>query len=448
MQPVVSDSGDQARRLAQNSVARLAADGSGVVLGTVSSIVTARVLGPSSKGTLAALTFVTTIVIQGALMGLGDALVVRVGQAKATVDEALHNSLSAIALSSVLGALLVLGYSIAQLPVGNPYVWPAIVIAAATVTVSCAGQLLHYAVYARHQMVTASVITIATSTVTMIALVVLCGVFDLNVLGGALASLIAAAVLAVAAAVTLRREGVGLGLAWDTGYLRPALRFGLRAQIANLLAYSTARIDLLLVYALTNSATAGRYSVALTIGTLTGFVAVALSYASFPGMAGLTKNDALQQTVELARVAALVALPVATLMAALTVFIVPLLFGTAYNGSIAPAVVLLVGNVLWGQQWLLSRALAAQADPGVLFWSFAVNLLTMLAVDVALIPVFGAMGAAVGSVVAPVAGLAVCARAYAKRGVSLRQFIPGRTDVGRVRNLAAAGVRRDSTGKW
>jgi len=48
----------------RGSVMRFVSDGSGVMAGTISSVVTARVLGPAGKGTLAALTFVTVLVIQ------------------------------------------------------------------------------------------------------------------------------------------------------------------------------------------------------------------------------------------------------------------------------------------------------------------------------------------------------------------------------------------------
>ena len=78
--------------LVKNSVLRFAYDGSGLILGTISSIVTARVLGPSDKGTLAVLTFVTLLVIQCCTLGLGDAAVVRVGQGKASPQEAVHRA--------------------------------------------------------------------------------------------------------------------------------------------------------------------------------------------------------------------------------------------------------------------------------------------------------------------------------------------------------------------
>ncbi|MBA2608655.1 MAG: hypothetical protein H0U92_06940 [Actinobacteria bacterium] len=66
--------------------------------------------------------------------------------------------------------------------------------------------------------------------------------------------------------------------------------------------------------------------------------------------------------------------------------------------------------------------MAARGDPDLLFWSFAVKLATMMAADLALIPSLGAVGAAIGSVIAPAAGVVMCGRAYRKRGVALREF--------------------------
>jgi len=395
---------------------------------------------------LAALTFVAALVIQACLMGLGDALVVRVGQGKATIERALASSLSAVLLSSFVGMLVVLLYSLAQVPLDQPYVWAAVLAACGTVGVACFGQVLFYGVYARQQLVTASGLMIVTSTVTTVAVVVFCWVLDLEVFGGVLAGLVAAVVLLAAAAAVLYRAGVKVRLSWDSVYLRPALQYGVRAQLANLLAYSSARVDLLLVYGLTTYAEAGLYSVALTLGTLTGFVALALSYASFPGMARMSEAAALQQTATLARMGALLATPFAAILAVLAWLAIPLLLGTAYEGSLIPAVILLFANVLWGQQWLLSRALAARGDPTVLFRSFAINLVAMLAVDLALIPLFGPTGAALGSVVGPAAGLVICCRAYARRGVRVQSFLPRRSDIAAMRDLVLKRFRRARSG--
>jgi len=414
---------------------RFISDGSGLVLGTLASIVTARVLGPSGKGTLAALSFVTVFASLCATLGLGDAAVVRVGQAKASVQQALSSSIGVVMLASVAGAGVVLAYSIAQLPVQDRLVWPAVGVACITVVISTLAQFLIFTVYASQRIIAVSVVTIAMASTTAAGVVLFCGVLELDVFGGVLASLVAAAVGFTTAAVMLARANIALVPRWELSYLRPALQFGLRTQLATVLAYSSARFDLLLVYALSSQAQAGLYSVALTLGTVTSFVAIALSYASFPQMAQMSDRDALGLTVKMARATAILGLGLAVGLSLILSTLISLLLGGAYEGALAPAIVLLVGNVLWGAQWLLSRALAARGDPQLLVQSYFVNLLIMGTVDIVLIPAYGALGAAVGSLVAPAAGLAVCLIAYHRRGVGPRSFLPRLSDLQEVRKV-------------
>lgn len=410
------------------SFMRFASDCSGVVLGTVSAIITARVLGPAGKGTLAALTFVTILVIQCCTLGLGDAAVVRIGQAKASAQEALSSSLLLVLVASLAGAGIVLAYSVLQLPVRDAGIWSAVGVACLTVVIASVGQLLIFMVYAHQRIIAASMLALVMSTTTTLAVVVFCVVFHLQVLGGALASLIAAALGFAVAARILSRHALSLRPRFSAAYLHPALRFGLRVQVANVLAYSSARVDLLLVYALATHRVAGLYSVALTLGTITGFVAIAFSYASFPRMASMPEAEALELTAEMARLAALLGAVLAAVLTMGLSTIIGVLLGSAYDGAFVPGVVLLLGNVLWGVQWLLSRALAARGDPGLLMRSFLANLVTMLALDLILIPVAGAIGAAVGALVAPAVGLALCLLAYRRRGVPPASFVPRVSD--------------------
>ncbi|MEA2193572.1 MAG: hypothetical protein QOG42_6 [Solirubrobacteraceae bacterium] len=438
--PVVAPA-PRSSSLLRGSLMRFASDGSGVVLGTISSIVTARVLGPAGKGTLAALTFVTLLVIQCSTLGLGDAAVVRIGQAKASAQEALSSSLAAVGLASLAGAGIVLAYSVAQLPMGDSGIWAAVAVACATVVVAAVGQLLIFVVYAGQRIVTVSVLTIVMSTTTAIAIVAFCAVMDLGVFGGAHAGLVAAVLGFVAAAAILSRARLALRPHVSRSYLRPALSFGLRTQLANVLAYSSARVDLLFVYALATHHEAGLYSIALTLGTITSFVAVALSFASFPRMAGMSDDDALDLTAAMARMAVILGIVLAALLAAALSTLIAVLLGRDYSGALAPGIVLLFANVLWGGQWLLSRALAARGDPGLLVRSFLLNLVTMAAADLVLIPAAGALGAAFGALLAAAAGLALCLASYRDRGVSPAAFLPRRADLERIGTLAAQARR-------
>lgn len=415
---------------------RFASDGSGIVVGMISTIVTARVLGPAGRGTLAALTFVTLLVAQCCMLGLGDAAVVRVGQAKATLQEALSSSLTAVMLSAAAGAVVVLVYSILQLPLDDEGVRAAVAVACVTVAISTVGQLLLFGVYATERVVAVSVMTIVMSATTAAGVVLLCAVFPLGVLGGVLASLVSAAVGFCASATILKRNGLRLRPRSSLAYLRPALAYGVRTQLANVLAFSSARLDLLFVYALASQTEAGVYSVALTLGTITGFVAVGLSFASFPRMAAMTDPDALELTAQMARIAVVLGVALAAIIAALLSTVIPVLLGSEYEDVLTPGVVLLVANVLWGAQWLLSRALASRGDPRLLVRSFSLNLVTMAAADAVLIPAAGAVGAAFGSLIAAVAGVLLCLKTYHARGLSPSTFLPRRADLLRLWTIA------------
>lgn len=427
--------------LLRGSAMRLASDGSGVVFGTIASVVTARWLGPAGKGTLAALTFVTALVIQCSTLGLGDAAVVRVGQAKATAQQAFSASLPVVTAASLLGAVAVLVYALAQLPVGDAGIWPAVFVACLTVVIGSLSQLLVFMVYARQRVIAVSVITIAVSATATLGVVLFCVVIDLDVFGGALAGLAAAVLGFVVAMTMLTRDGLRLRPAVVPGYLRPALSFGVRAQLANVLAYSSARVDLLFVYALASHHEAGIYSVALTLGTITGFVAIALSFASFPSMAAMPDPEALELTATMARVATLLGTALAVLLAAASSTLIAVLLGGEYSDALVPTIVLLFANVLWGVQWLLSRALAARGDPNLLVRCFTANLVAMAAADLVLIPLAGAVGAAFGALFAALVGLAICLRAYHGRGVHHASFIPRRADLRRVWNVSAQALR-------
>lgn len=418
--------------LLRGSLARFVSDGSGVLLGMVSTIVTARALGPAGRGTLAALTFVTLLMAQCCTLGLGDAAVVRIGQAKASVQQALSCSLAAVTPASLVGAGIVLAYAVAQLPLDDTGIWAAVGVACATVIIASAGQLLIFIVYANQRVVAVSVLTIVMSSTAALGVVVFCAVLDLDVLGGVLAGLLAALVGFGAAATMLRRARLRLSPRVSRSYLRPALSYGVRTQLANVLAYSSARLDLLFVYALASQAEAGIYSVALTLGTITGFVAIGLSFASFPRMAAMTDRDALDLTAQMARIAVILGFALAATLAATLSTMIAVLLGEDYRDVLVPGIVLLAANVLWGGQWLLSRALAARGDPRLLVRSFSLNLATMAAADAVLIPAAGAVGAAVGALVAALAGLLLCLRTYRDRGVPASAFVPGRDDVMRL----------------
>ena len=411
------------------------------MIGAITTLLMARVLGPSGVGTFAALAFITMLVVQLGTLGLGDAAVVWVGQRRATLQEALSSSTPLLFAAGVAGALVVLAYSLLQLPLEDPWVPAAVVTACMTAVVSVLTQFFIYMVYASQRVIAASLLAMGLTLTTMLGVVGFVVLLEFNLFGGTLALLTANVSVLVAAAIGLRRVGLSLRPRLSSSYLKPALHFGSRALLANVLAYSSARADLLLVYGLSTTTQAGLYSVALTVGTISGFAAIGMSYASFPRLTRMSSHAAHALTAQVARVSLILGTALAIGISILLAAVLSLLLGPSFRGALAPAVVLLFGNVLWGVQWLLSRALAARGDPTLLVRSFTVNVVTMICADIPLILAFGALGAAIGSVLAPAAGLLLCLRTYNRAGLAVGALIPRLSDLGLLRDLSVRACR-------
>ena len=193
------------------------------------------------------------------------------------------------------------------------------------------------------------------------------------------------------------------------GYLSEAFRMGFGFLVPSLLIVAAARLDLLLVFELSGSASAGRYSVALTVGALAISVPTAIAYAAFPRIASMGDSEARSFTTRVFFNGTLCAIVSALLLAAATPVALPWMFGEDFRPAVTPTLILLAAAVPWSGQWLLARATSARGDPTMLMASFTIGFLVMIGLDFILIPVHGENGAAVAALASALVGLCVAA---------------------------------------
>lgn len=432
--------------LRRNSVARLAADGCGVVSAFAIAAITARLLGPSGKGFYSSLILMSGIVVQIFSAGMGESAIVLLGQRKVELQDAAGATVAAALSLSAVGALSMFVVSHAVLHVGSHTEAVAVVFASALVLLHTPSLMLVAFLNSMERIVAVAAIFVTYSVVATVAVWALTSLTGLGVAGAVIGNAAGNAVMLVVILILLRRAGLPLRPRWRPEYLRAAMRFGLAVQLSNLLVLVTGRVDLLFVYRISGSAAAGRYSIALTIGILVGIIPLALAYASFPRLANLEDGAARALTSQIFRVGMILVAGAAALLGSLTPLAVPLLFGTAYRGAVRPGLVLVVGGVFWSAQWLLGRAAAARGKPAALCVSFGVSFAVMVGLDLLLIAPFGEMGAALAAFASSVAGLAVTVQFYRRKGWDWRDFVPGRRDVeslvGVVSDILDATVRR------
>ncbi len=381
-----------------------------------------------------------------AIVGLTVATVVvaRVGGAAAVGSYALLRI-----LPGLLGVLCVGGlpgaeaYFLARPRRGTPRLWPTILLvlvlgaAIGTVAWVAAAPLLRH-VFFPHQtllVVAAAGLTVATQLFLTCGKTALQGLEDTRgsdsvialeelaflpcygaavLLGvGGTAALVAGLALAdlvvgvhawrrVARRLSWRRLGFASGSAGflgrpDRRLLRQVLGYGLRGQAGGLMTLLNLRLDFAVLGAMAGPAVLGVYAVASKYAELLRLPGTALTWVSYPRMAGLPAFDAGRRARR-ALVPGLVGIAVAAVpLALLTAPVMTLLYGHRFQDAVQPALVLVVGMLLAGASGVASGYLYGRGRPGLNSWAMATGLVMTVVLDLLLIPRFGALGAAVAS---------------------------------------------------
>jgi len=426
----VGEAPGRGRRVLTGSATRSLGNAVYAFISLLTGAVVARRLGPNGKGFSSTMSYLAALGWTLAAAGLGDAAVVLVQSGRATFDRAIRATVAALLLTGSVVA--VLGFAVGALlysSLPDDLLMPLLALALSVVfgTVVLVGCLV---LEGRGQLIYSTVVRVAVATSTLAATLVLIQRWWLT---GAMAALAFGwAIGAVLVVFGLRAEGANFRPRWDGAYLASALRFGMHVQVAQLLLVLAARVDLVILQAVRGADAVGLYSVAISMASIVAFAPSALSSATYPVIASLPRPEAISYTFRAARLSGAAAVVLAAAMCVLIPFVTPLAFGTDFGSSVAPALGLLPGVVFFSVQLTLTRARAAAGAPRLLVASFGTTLVTMIVVDLLLIPPLGLSGAVLASVGSSAAGAAVavagCWRAW-KPECSLLVLVPRPRDV-------------------
>ena len=180
--------------------------------------------------------------------------------------------------------------------------------------------------------------------------------------------------------------------------LRASLRYGLTGHLQSVLANAHLRIDVLMLAALLQDPSAvAVYTIAATIVNRVRVIPAAIAIAVFPSFAEADASEAARLTARVLRHSTfVVTLSVLALVPAM-IWLVPLLFGSAYEASVPLALVPLPGAALLSVQAIVGRYFAARNLQRVNVLCSALGLALNVVANSVLIPSLGALGAALAS---------------------------------------------------
>ncbi len=205
-----------------------------------------------------------------------------------------------------------------------------------------------------------------------------------------------------------RRIGLAPGRA-HVALVRPLLAYGAVQIVAELPGALNAYLDQLVLSQTVPAADLGRYAIAVSISLLPVPLVSAIGNVAFPRLAAQREMTGVTRQLQRLAVLGGACLAAAMLvpMAAMSYWLVPLVFGAAYRGAVPLLWILTPGSVFLACGLVTGDLLKGRGQPKVLAWAHGIAAVFTVALLFTLLPLVGVYAAAIASTVSYGVALAI-----------------------------------------
>jgi O-antigen/teichoic acid export membrane protein len=370
-----------------------------ILIGVVTSVMTARLLGPAGRGAFGAAIVLGALGSQFGNLGLHTANTYYYGKDNSLLPRLFSN---AVAISGFVGGGIALALFVlfmvcpAWAPVHGELLAAALLLIPATL-----GQLLLQNLLIGIQQVKwYNIIDITSRAGLVIAMGAAWLVLrKLNPEEVALFALLVTLLTFVICGARL--FSITRSFSWpDISLLRMQARYGLRSYITCLGGYAVLKSDILLVKFLAGDAATGYYSLASSMTDFINTFPVVVGMILFPTLAATAQtqvkwNRTRKTMVVIAVVMSFIALASGVLAAPAT----RLAFGTAFLPAVPPFLILCVAIIFYGANTVVSIFFTSCGQPwfSVAVWPTAAAM--NIGLNLFMIPHWGIVGAAISSLI-------------------------------------------------
>ena len=239
-----------------------------------------------------------------------------------------------------------------------------------------------------------------------------------------------------------------LGLLGRTGTTDPdryhkasLIRYGSKFWLGSITGMLLTRLDQVLMVPLSSPAQLGLYAVAVSIAEIPLVISMSVRDVTF---AVESESSSQNRVTAAARITTLAVFAMAVVIIAAAFPLVPILFGEEFVDSIPAIIIVLAGMVIVTGGSIGGMAIAARGHPGLRSLALALAAIVNASFLVALLPEFGAVGAAIatvaGNLVYAVIAVAISSRVL---GTRVRDYLGLRkSDLVIARQMLSALRRR------
>lgn len=370
-----------------------------LLIGFVSSIILARGLGPAERGLLGIMSNVANAVVAIAGIGLPFAVAYYGSRRDARTGELLGNNLAYAGVLAVVFVPLtwIFHDQIAEL-LSRGHGGAEWVLAAVLVPISFLNWTLNNQLVGLLKFFAWNALAVVSKLATLAAAVGLVLAIGLGVSGGLLA-LIAGEVVLVAGSLVillrLTRPKVSASLFKATAH------YGARVQVGTIFQILNYRLDVVVAQFFLSLRVIGYYVVAQTIAELVITVSQSFGTSILPLVSRYEGTDDQRATTIAAVKHHGVIAALATVgNVAFGTLVIYFAYGSGFHGAIVPMLILLPGMWFLGTGTVVGGDLRGRGRPGYASAIAGVAVVFTVVLDLALIPPFGIIGAAVASLIA------------------------------------------------
>lgn len=416
----------------------------GPAAGLASAPILAQAVGVDGRGTVAAVTAPLLLAAVVAGFGVPDATTYFVARSAGSVRGIRRSAALLAAVTAALASVAVVAAAPALTDDRDAGRLLA-ALAACTVVPSCVIGVIraHAAGLGRWGRV--SIERTATPVLRLVAFLALDATDRLDVTTAAVV-LTVSPILAGVTYVSLPR-GTGGSPGRPAPSRRVLLGYGARAWIGTLAGAVVMRLDQVLMVPLASAAQLGVYAVAVTISELPLVATSAVREVLLTTDARRQDDEGLARA---ARSAAAISAALSVVLCGTAPWWLPAVFGPAFDAAVVPTVILSAAVVVGVPGSVAGAALSARGLPHLRSLSLCAAAVVGTAVLVALVPTWGAVGAAVATLVCNlVAGWLNVAHLVKRSTSGWRDFLlPRSRDVQDLRAVVRrlCRPRRSSTG--
>jgi len=398
------------RRLRTDVFLMVTTKGLGLVLGLVTSVVLARGLGASGRGTLAVAFNMTLLLVQMGGVGITSANPYFVARSPADVGRIAWNSIWCALLLGAGFAAVGLGVRAALPSVLAHVTWVEAVVGFSAIPTALAAKFLQSVLLGQGRTVAYNAVEAICGVGAVVALVLGFAVFHMGVVG-ALAVLSVQQLAMALAFAALLAPALRRWAGPDVALARAMMGYSFRIYVATLAGYLVIRIDMLLVNGMLGAAEAGRYAVAVALADGMVMIPTAVGINLFPRVA---RGGATETSAEVFRAVGLLFALLCLLTVPFAGVAIRLLYGPAFGEAVGLYLWLLPGIYCLGMVTILAHHFAGRGFPREAMLVWGVALAVNLAIDLLFLRAHGTAVAAIASSVAYAVLFALHVRMFAR----------------------------------